>query len=371
MLKQPVGFVKLTNVALIKYKANGKRFEIACFKNQVLNWRNGAEKNLSEVMQSEEIYINAAQGEVANKAVLDECFPGMSKQEIMQTILDKGEMQISQKERNVLMETLTNDILNIISTKVVHPKTKRAFSVETIKNALKELGVVFNLNKSAKKQAMDAIKALTAKYFVEKVGMLVKLAFHDPESFLTAAKLANFEVRSKGENSAVVLVVHERFPELEALANDQLKNNLALNVLDPNFIEKEILSIEKSGDAMMVPRNDPEAPSPKHKKKGVKQSSTPQPPDSPHPAEDKPTIANLNANALASLVDKKETDVKVCHTCKDANFADVNKYKEHIKSDLHKFNLQRKMKGEAALDADEHQNHLLMQDFVSKKKGKK
>jgi len=28
-------------VALVKYKKKGKKFEIACYKNKVLNWRNG------------------------------------------------------------------------------------------------------------------------------------------------------------------------------------------------------------------------------------------------------------------------------------------------------------------------------------------
>jgi ribosome maturation protein SDO1 len=41
MLKQPVGIVKFTNVALIKYKKDGKKFEIACYKNTATDWRNG------------------------------------------------------------------------------------------------------------------------------------------------------------------------------------------------------------------------------------------------------------------------------------------------------------------------------------------
>lgn len=50
MLKQPVGIVKLTNVAVIRYKTKGKNFEIACYKNKVIDWRNGIENNISEVL---------------------------------------------------------------------------------------------------------------------------------------------------------------------------------------------------------------------------------------------------------------------------------------------------------------------------------
>lgn len=35
------GQKRLTNIAVVRYKKHGKRFEIACYKNKVLNWRNG------------------------------------------------------------------------------------------------------------------------------------------------------------------------------------------------------------------------------------------------------------------------------------------------------------------------------------------
>lgn len=38
-VKQPVTQVRLTNVAVVRYKYKGKRFEIACFPNKVLDWR--------------------------------------------------------------------------------------------------------------------------------------------------------------------------------------------------------------------------------------------------------------------------------------------------------------------------------------------
>jgi ribosome maturation protein SDO1 len=43
MLKQPVANIKMTNVATIKYKINNKMFEIACYRNKALNFRNGVE----------------------------------------------------------------------------------------------------------------------------------------------------------------------------------------------------------------------------------------------------------------------------------------------------------------------------------------
>lgn len=31
----------MTNVAIVRLKKKGIRFEVACYKNKVVNWRNG------------------------------------------------------------------------------------------------------------------------------------------------------------------------------------------------------------------------------------------------------------------------------------------------------------------------------------------
>ena len=35
----PTNQIRLTNVATVRYKKGGKRFEVACYKNKVLSWR--------------------------------------------------------------------------------------------------------------------------------------------------------------------------------------------------------------------------------------------------------------------------------------------------------------------------------------------
>ena len=46
-LVQPVGQKRLTNVAVVRLKKHGTRFEIACYKNKVLSWRSGVYVSLS------------------------------------------------------------------------------------------------------------------------------------------------------------------------------------------------------------------------------------------------------------------------------------------------------------------------------------
>lgn len=39
--RTPAGQKRLTNIAVVKYKKGGHRFEIACYKNKVGDWRAG------------------------------------------------------------------------------------------------------------------------------------------------------------------------------------------------------------------------------------------------------------------------------------------------------------------------------------------
>lgn len=91
MIKQPAGIIKMTNVAFIKYKIGNKKFEIACYKNKAINWRNGVETDLNEVLQTDDIYSNASHGTLAKDKDL-ELFKAKSKEEIIRTILEKGDL---------------------------------------------------------------------------------------------------------------------------------------------------------------------------------------------------------------------------------------------------------------------------------------
>ena len=73
-INTPTNQKLLTNVAVVRTKKCGKRFEIACYKNKVISWREGIEKDLDEVLQSHTVFVNVSKGEVAKKADLTKCF---------------------------------------------------------------------------------------------------------------------------------------------------------------------------------------------------------------------------------------------------------------------------------------------------------
>uniref|UniRef100_A0A8C6LQN1 SBDS ribosome maturation factor n=1 Tax=Nothobranchius furzeri TaxID=105023 RepID=A0A8C6LQN1_NOTFU len=78
----PTNQIRLTNVAVVRMKKGGKRFEIACYKNKVVSWRSGAEKDLDEVLQTHSVFVNVSKGQTAKKDDLIKAFGTEDQTEI-------------------------------------------------------------------------------------------------------------------------------------------------------------------------------------------------------------------------------------------------------------------------------------------------
>lgn len=344
MIKQPLGIVKLTNVALIKYKVKGKKLEIACYSNKVLDWRSGKETSLDEVLQIMEIYTNTHQGQLANKKLLEELFPNKSKNEIIEEILAKGEMQVSAKEREALLENTYKDIVNIISNKVVHPKSKRLFSAETIRAALKEVNFNVQYNKPAKKQAQDAIKILEKYFHVERVSCLVKLKFMIPQAFEGLKLKYDIEVQNRSDNEALILISSKDYSGFIEYVTQEMQDTITAELLDEAYCNRETKNIQDNVESAMEKRKNVKFPKTQSNRKATEEIEA-----------DKLTsdITSLQMRTTTTNPSSKDSE-RICSTCLKIGLTDLEAYKDHIKSDWHKANLQRKMKNQPALTQDEY-----------------
>ncbi|KAH8164682.1 hypothetical protein CIB48_g3587 [Xylaria polymorpha] len=136
-INQPSNQIKLTNVSLVRLKKGKKRFEIACYKNKVLEWRSGIETDLDEVLQIPNVFLNVSKGQTAPAADLAKSF-GKDKplNDIILEILKKGEMQVGEKERAAQMDRVHNEVISIVANKLVDPRTKRVYTTGMIEKAL-------------------------------------------------------------------------------------------------------------------------------------------------------------------------------------------------------------------------------------------
>lgn len=165
-INQPASQIKLTNVSMVKMKKGKKKFEIACYQNKVQDWRLKVEKDLDEVLQIHQVFTNVSKGQVASNEDLLTSFGLTDTDLIIQEILDKGEIQLNEKERHANIQQKTNEFLTIISTKCINPKSKKRYPPSMIQKVLNELKFHLSPTKPTKQQALDAIKLLVAEQMI-------------------------------------------------------------------------------------------------------------------------------------------------------------------------------------------------------------
>lgn len=124
----------------MRLKKGKKRFEIACYKNKVLEYRSGVETDLDNVLQIPNVFLSVSKGQTAPTADLQKAFGAKtSTDDIIQEILKKGEMQVGEKERHAQTERLEKEVLDIVAGKLVDPRSKRVYTPGMIGKALEML----------------------------------------------------------------------------------------------------------------------------------------------------------------------------------------------------------------------------------------
>ncbi|VDD91035.1 unnamed protein product [Enterobius vermicularis] len=188
-IQTPTNQKLLTNVAVVRMKKCGKRFEVACYKNKVVNWRNKTEKNIDEVLQTQTVFSNVSKGQVAKRDDLIAAFGMEDQLEICKMILDKGDLQISEKERQVQAESSFKEVANMIANMCVNPETKRPYSIAVIEKALKDVHFSNKASSSSKKQALEMIPKLRETMKIDRAEMRLRTSVDSKEAKKVHTKL--------------------------------------------------------------------------------------------------------------------------------------------------------------------------------------
>ncbi|KAL3811640.1 hypothetical protein ACHAXA_001397 [Cyclostephanos tholiformis] len=160
-ITQPVNQVRLTNVAVVRLNRNGHRFEVACYRNKIVNYRQGTETDLGEVLQTDRVFVNVARGEFANAKLLRSCFGHhVDEVEVCRIILDGGVVQVTDMERGARLENMAREISCMISERCIHPTTRRPYTSCQIRDAMRSCGYMVHPTRGAKQQFLDCVKLI-------------------------------------------------------------------------------------------------------------------------------------------------------------------------------------------------------------------
>jgi len=237
----PTNQKRLTNVAIVRLKKGGKRFEIACYNNKVLNWRSNLEKDIDEVLQTHTVFNNVSKGQVAKSDDLKRVFGTDSHPEVCLQILAKGDLQVSEKERTLDRESTVKEIATIVSDKCVNPDTKRPYTVTMIENAMKnDLHFSLNPNKNAKQQALEVIRALKeqGRLKIDRAQMRLRIEGPSKDGKTIKERISKLSSKIEEEEFAshsfeiVFLADPGTYRELDELVRTECKGKGRLEVMD-------------------------------------------------------------------------------------------------------------------------------------------
>lgn len=241
----PTNQLKLTNVAVVRMKKGGKRFEIACYKNKVVSWRNKVEKDIDEVLQTHTVFTNVSKGQVAKREDIMAAFGTDNQDDICKQILDKGELQVSEKERSNQLETSFKEIATTVANMCVNPETKRPYPVTIIEKALHELHFSVKPNRTSKQQALEVIPKLRETMSIDRAKMRVKIFIpaHSAKSIKEKVEhcISKIEEEQWQEGSLELIGLIEPgvFRELDDLIRRESKGKGQFELLNLKDVKEE------------------------------------------------------------------------------------------------------------------------------------
>lgn len=357
-IQQPVGQKRLTNVAIVKMRTNGKQFEVAAYKNKVLNWREGIEKDINEVLQIISVFTDVGRGKVANDKDLQKVFGSCDQEEICRKILKSGNLQVSDREREAHLEGLFRDIVQMVVERCVHPQSGRQLTATTVDNALKAVGLKVQMEHSAKKQALKAIESLCAELPESFARAKMRLRMNCPEAlretvrrYLEDEASAQIEDETASAEGAIVSLTFvcgpsqyrclDRFATVTHVGEGITMQVITSTVVGEGSVAAAAPSAELASAAAKLA--EPAAPAAIVRPTGG------------YPASADGATATIAGSQKPEVSPGQPAQAKKvikCSTC-SVEFEDAAEYRQHCRFEWHNYNLKRKVKALPPVSAEE------------------
>ena len=122
-----------------RIKKAGKHFEILVNMEDALKFKRGEIGSIEA--EGDIIFRDVKKGERAPSADLNEAFGTTEVNKIVQDIVKRGEILVTQKQRNAEQEKRFNQVVDFLSTNSTDPRTGKPHPSERIKNALEQAHV--------------------------------------------------------------------------------------------------------------------------------------------------------------------------------------------------------------------------------------
>jgi len=116
-------------------------FETMVDLENAMKLRRGEAVNISEIIRDIAIYTNQKKGMKAGNAELVNVFGSTDFDNVVEQIVKKGQIEITQEYRDEKIENRTKQIIDFLSKNAVDSRTNRPFTPDILEKAIKECRV--------------------------------------------------------------------------------------------------------------------------------------------------------------------------------------------------------------------------------------
>ena len=145
---------------IVRYSAGNDKFEILVKPDPALEYKLGKKMDISNIMISDEIYLDANKGTRCSAEKLMKHFKTTDQLEIAKQIMDKGDLNMNTEQRRKMIEEKKRQIVEYINKNFVDPKSHMPHPVSRINAVLDEARVAIDPFKRLDDQLKNIIESL-------------------------------------------------------------------------------------------------------------------------------------------------------------------------------------------------------------------
>ncbi len=228
--------VSLDEAVIARIKKHGHTFEIYVDPDLALAYRTGEEIDVGKILAVENLFKDASAGDKAAEENVIEAFASTDVKAAAAEILKTGELHLTTEQRKRLLDERRRQIVDIIARNAINPQTKTPHPPTRIEKAMEEARVHVDMEKSAKSQVDDVLKAIKPIIPIkfEKIQVALKI----PAKY--ASKLFQ-TLREFGEVKKEEWIKDEQYCLLEIPGGLQDELYQAMNKLTHGDVEIKVL----------------------------------------------------------------------------------------------------------------------------------
>jgi len=134
-------------------------FETMVDLDSAMKLKKGEKVDISSVIRDTAVYLDQKKGMKAGKDELENVFGTNEFAKIVEQIVKKGQIEITQEFRDEAIETRKKQIIDFLTKNAVDSRTGRPFTPDILESSLKEAGVRID-NQSIEKQIKNIVDKL-------------------------------------------------------------------------------------------------------------------------------------------------------------------------------------------------------------------